>query len=75
MLRFADVETIDPIYVEKPYYLAPDGKVAGATFSVLREALRGKAGFGKMAILGREYVVAVAATRAGPDDVYAPPGE
>ena len=59
MLRFADVETIDPIYVEKPYYLAPDGKVAGDAFGVLREALRGKAGIGKMAILGKEYVVAV----------------
>ena len=59
LMRFADVETIDPIYVEKPYYLAPDGKVAGEAFGVLREALRGKAGIGKMAILGREYVVAV----------------
>ena len=59
LLRFADVETIDPIYVEKPYYLAPDGKVAAEAFGVLREALRGKAGIGKMAILGREYVVAV----------------
>ena len=59
MMRFADVETIDPIYVEKPYYLAPDGKVAGEAFAVLREALRGKAGIGKMAILNREYVVAV----------------
>lgn len=59
MMRFADVETIDPVYVDKPYYLAPDGKVAGEAFGVLREALRGKAGIGKMAILGREYVVAV----------------
>ena len=59
LTRFADVETIDPIYVEKPYYLAPDGKVAAEAFGVLREALRGKAGIGKMAILGREYVVAV----------------
>ena len=59
LMRFADVDTIDPIYVEKPYYLAPDGKVAADAFGVLREALRGKAGIGKMAILGREYVVAV----------------
>ena len=59
LMRFADVDTIDPIYVEKPYYLAPDGKVAADAFGVLREALRGKAGIGKMAILGREYIVAV----------------
>ena len=59
LLRFADVESIDPVYVERPYYLAPDGKVAGEAFAVLREALRGKAGIGKLALYGREYVVAV----------------
>jgi len=47
LLRFADVDTIDPIYVERPYYLAPDGNVAGEAFAVLREALRGKAGIGE----------------------------
>ena len=59
LVRFADVDTIDPIYVERPYYLAPDGNVAGEAFAVLREALRGKAGIGKLALYGREYVVAV----------------
>jgi DNA end-binding protein Ku len=59
LLRFADVDSIDPIYVERPYYLAPDGKVAGDAFAVLREALRGRAGIGKLALYGREYVVAV----------------
>lgn len=59
LLRFADVESIDPLYVERPYYLAPDGKVAAEAFAVLREALRGKAGIGKLAILGREHLVAV----------------
>ena len=59
LLRFADVDTIDPIYVERPYYLAPDGKVAAEAFAVLREALQGKAGIGKLALLGREYLVAV----------------
>ena len=39
LLRFADVESIDSIYVERPYYFAPDGKVAGEAFAVLREAL------------------------------------
>ena len=59
LLRFADVESIDPIYVDRPYYLAPDGHVAAEAFGVLREALRGKAGIGKLALYGREYVVAV----------------
>ena len=59
LLRFADIASIDPIYVERPYYLAPDGKVAADAFAVLREALRGKAGIGKLALYGREYLVAV----------------
>ena len=59
LVRFADVDSIDPIYVEKPYYLAPDGKVAAEAFAVLREALIGKAGIGKLALSGREYLVAV----------------
>ena len=59
LLRFADVDTIDPVYVERPFYLAPDGKVAASAFAVLREALEGKAGIGKLALLGREYLVAV----------------
>ena len=59
LLRFADVDTIDPIYVERPFYLAPDGKVAAGAFAVLRDALEGKVGIGKLALLGREYLVAV----------------
>ncbi len=58
-LRFAEMESIDPICVERPYYLAPDGKVAAEAFGVLREALRGKAGIGKLALAGRENLVAV----------------
>jgi len=65
LLRFADVESIDPIYVDRPYYLAPDGKVAAEAFGVLREALRGKAGIGKLALYGREYAVAVQSRERG----------
>ena len=57
--RFADMDSIDPMYVEKPYYLAPDGDVASSAFGVIREALRGKAGIGKLALSGREYAVAI----------------
>lgn len=59
LLRFVDVDSLDPIHFDRPYYLAPDGKVAGEAFGVLREALRGKAGIGKLAIGGREQIVAV----------------
>ena len=57
--RFADMASIDPMYVEKSYYLAPDGDVASSAFAVIRDALRGKAGIGRLALSGREYPVAI----------------
>ncbi len=59
LVRFADAASIDPIYLERPYYLAPDGGVAAEAFAVVRDAIRGKAGIGKLALYGREYLVAV----------------
>ena len=59
LVQFAPAESIDPIYVERPYYLAPDGQMALEAFAVIREGMRGKAGIGKLALYGREYLVAV----------------
>src|SRR3954453_14985493 len=58
-VQFTDAAAIDPIYVERPYYLAPDGNMATEAFAVMREGMRGKAGIGKLALYGREYLVAV----------------
>ena len=57
--KFTDDAAIDPIYLERPYYLAPDGPVAKEAFAVMREAMAGKAGIGKVALYGREYLVKV----------------
>jgi DNA end-binding protein Ku len=57
--QFTDDAAIDPIYLERPYYLAPDGPVAKEAFSVIREGMTGKAGIGKVALYGREYLVKV----------------
>src|SRR5689334_23212374 len=59
LVQFTDAAAIDPIYVERPYYLAPDGAMAKEAFAVMREAIKGKAGIGKLALYGREYLVAV----------------
>jgi DNA end-binding protein Ku len=59
LTRFTTVDQIDPIYFERPYYLAPDGNVAAEAFAVIREGMQGKAGIGKLALYGREYIVAV----------------
>jgi DNA end-binding protein Ku len=56
---FTDDVAIDPIYLERPYYLAPDGPVAKEAFAVIREGMKGKAGIGKVALYGREYLVKV----------------
>ena len=57
--QFTDDTAIDPIYLERPYYLAPDGAVAKEAFAVIREGMKGKAGIGKVALYGREYLVKV----------------
>ncbi|HXW05519.1 MAG TPA: Ku protein [Vicinamibacterales bacterium] len=59
LVQFTDAAAIDPIYVERPYYLAPDGAMALEAFAVMREGMKGKAGIGKLALYGREYLVAV----------------
>jgi DNA end-binding protein Ku len=57
--QFSTADAIDPMLLDEPYYLAPDGKVAAESFVVLREALKGKAGVGTVAMHGRERLVAV----------------
>jgi DNA end-binding protein Ku len=59
LVQFSEVDEIDPVYIERPYYLAPDGPMANEAFAVLREGMKGKAGIGKLALYGREYLVAV----------------
>ena len=59
LVLFAAPTAIDPINIERPYYLAPDGAMATEAFAVIREGMKGKAGIGKLALYGREYLVAV----------------
>jgi DNA end-binding protein Ku len=59
LVQFSDEESLDPIYVDRAYYLAPDGPMGGDAFAVIREGMKGKVGIGKLALYGREYLVAV----------------
>jgi DNA end-binding protein Ku len=59
LVQFAEESAIDPMYVDRTYYLAPDGGVAAEAFAVMREGMKGKVGVGKLALYGREYLVAV----------------
>ena len=59
LVQFADAASIDPMYVDRTYYLAPDGGMAADAFAVMRDGMQGKVGIGKLALYGREYLVAV----------------
>ncbi len=65
LAQFTDETSIDPIYVDRAYYLAPDGAVAADAFAVMRDGMAGKAGIGKVALYGREYLVAVKPQKKG----------
>ena len=61
LVQFVKAEEIDPLYFEKPYYVAPADELAEEAFVVLREALRkaGKVGLGQLSIRGSEKLVAL----------------
>ncbi len=67
LTQFVDVDDIDAIYFEKPYYVTPADDLAEEAFIVLREALRRsrKIGLGQLAMRGREYVVSIKACGSG----------
>jgi DNA end-binding protein Ku len=59
--QFVDTDDLDPVYIDTPYYLVPDGSVAEEGYRVIREALRAtqKAAIGQVVINTRERVVAI----------------
>ena len=59
LVQFSDAASLDPMYVDRTYYLAPDGGVAADAFAVMRDGMQGKVGIGKLALYGREFLVAV----------------
>ena len=56
---FVDEKSVDVIYQDAPYYLAPDGAMAEETFIVLREAMRksGKLAIARLVLSSRERVM------------------
>jgi DNA end-binding protein Ku len=59
LMEFVDADALPALYVERAHYLVPDGKVAGEAYAVMREAMKGKVGLGKLVMNGRERIVAV----------------
>src|SRR5215471_13693597 len=56
--EFVPIESVDPVFYDKTYYLAPD-KGAGKPYALLTEALKqsGRAGVGRWATRGKGYIV------------------
>ena len=61
LAQFVDLNDIDAIYFDKPYFVVPADDLAEEAFVVLRDALRAskKVGVGQLAMRGQEYVVAL----------------
>jgi DNA end-binding protein Ku len=61
--QFVSAAEIDPAFYEKPYFVLPENPAQAEAFAVVREALREtkRVGLGKIALGGRERLVAVAA--------------
>jgi len=59
--RFVDREEVDPVYLDTPYYVYPDGELAAQTFRVIGEAMvrKNKVVLGRVTISSRERPVLV----------------
>lgn len=67
LVQFIDAKDIDYRYFERPYFLVPQGDLAGEGYVVIRDALRksGKVGLAQVTVSGREWLVAVAPLEDG----------
>ncbi|MEO8813369.1 MAG: Ku protein [Caulobacteraceae bacterium] len=59
--RFVPADKIDRLYWNDPYFLVPDGKLAGESFAVIREAMKesGQIALGRVVMSTRERQVAL----------------
>ena len=59
--RFVDVDDIDRLYWNDPFYLIPDGKMAAEAYGVIREAMvaSGRIAIGRVVLHTRERLMAI----------------
>ena len=58
---FVPKKEIDELYLNNPYYIAPDGEVGQQAFAVIREAIseEGMVALGRVVFTSREHVIAL----------------
>jgi DNA end-binding protein Ku len=59
--RFVERDAIDPLFLDTPYYVYPDGKIAVETFRVIGAAMehQGRVGIGRIVMANRERTVMI----------------
>ena len=59
--RFVDVDEIDRLYWNDPYFLVPDDKIAAEAFAVIRESMadKGRVAIGRVVLHQRERLLAL----------------
>ena len=64
--EFVPLESVDPVYFDKAYYLAPD-KGGAKPYALLTRALResGRCALGRWAARGKQYIVMIRAVEEG----------
>ncbi len=65
--QFVARDEVDPVYLDAPYYVYPDGALATEAFRVIGEAMaaKGLVGLGRVTITSRERLVLVEPRDAG----------
>jgi DNA end-binding protein Ku len=65
--EFVDLEELDPIFVEKSYYVGPEGKAADKAYNLMVGVLKDtkKVAIGKVTLREREQLVALRAYQRG----------
>jgi DNA end-binding protein Ku len=65
--QFVDRADVDPVYLDAPYYVYPDGELADEAFRVIGEAMahKNKVGIGKVVLSSRERLVLVEPREGG----------
>src|SRR3981081_338583 len=65
--EFVPRKEIDDLYLVRPYYIVPDGKVGHDAYAVIRETIRSldKVALARVVLTSREHVIALAARDKG----------
>jgi DNA end-binding protein Ku len=65
--KFVEASSIDPVYYDSSYYIAPDGDAGKDIFVVLRDAIAstGRVALSRVTIAGRERAIAVMPMEGG----------